>query len=292
MIETIGAAMTHVLAWLARKAPPWASRRLASGLGWVWYRLIPIRRRVARQNMERALELSPIETEYLLASMYRHFAWSVMEIFRHGTVGGMPFIPTVRGIEHLHAAMARERGVILVTAHLGNWELLIRYGSTLPRPLTIVTREMRSRFFNSMWRTLRMGSAQYVSEGAHPRTLVRRLRRNELLGFVLDQHEPARTAHVSEFMGRPAASSTGLARLASIAGASIVPVFIRRLDSGTHDIWFEAPIEATEVHRQAQVRQLTDSCLARIEAAVRLVPEQWLWLHRRWKVTPKDEGRN
>ena len=283
-MQFLGMLSAQILAWCMRKAPRVMVTGAGTILGWIWCRIIPVRRGVAREHMRMALGRDDAATQQLLTQMYRHYAVSILELFRHGTSSGEPFLPEVEGFEHLEAAMENGRGAILCTAHLGNWELLIRYGASLPWRLTVVTRVMTSNFFNAMWRTLRTGSAQYVTEGTHPRTLVRRLANNELVGFVLDQYAPERTAHVSQFFGRKAASSTGLAKLAAVSGAAVVPVFIRRLEDGSHTVVFERAIQVDDATRRETVERMTEACLTRIEMAIRASPEQWLWLHRRWKV--------
>ncbi len=252
--------------------------RLGVALGWAWYRLVPIRRRVARDNLARALpELSAVERERIVAEMYRHLGLSFVELLRFGgrdparLADGL----LVEGRDHLDAALGRGRGVLVVTAHLGNWELLVRAGTLCDAPVSVVTKSLRSPIAQRLWRRLRSGGPTLLPDRGSARRIVAALRRNEVVGYVLDQHAP-RGVQVP-FFGRDASTYDGLARLAAATGAAVIPVFTWRTQTG-HTVQIEPPVEVGEVV------ETTRRCTERIEAAVRAHPEQWLWIHRRWKL--------
>ena len=134
---------------------------------------------------------------------------------------------------------------------------------------------------------LRQGGPKLLSARGGGREAVKALRRGEIVGFVLDQHAPEPGALIVDFLGAPASTSTGLVRAARLAGAPIVPLFTWR-DGDTHVISIGVPFRvASDVPRAKAIRDATVRCTALLETAIREHPEQWLWLHRRWKV-PND----
>jgi len=230
------------------------------------------------------LGVSEAESARLAKRMYLHLGVCVAELFRFGSRRGLEPTLRVEGEHHLLAAIAEGRGVLAVTGHLGNWELLARYGADLSAPLNIVTRRLSLGLFQGMWEVLREGGATLIGADAAGRPALAALKRGEIVGFVLDQHAPERSAVTVNFMGRPAATSTGLVRAARLTRAPIIPLFSWR-EGTTHVISIGAPISVdAELGRKEFIRVVTARCSDAVQAAVREHPEQWLWLHRRWKV--------
>ncbi len=244
---------------------------------------MPIRRRVARRNLAAALpDLSEPERERIVAGMYRHLGASFVELLRFGGQDPADLGSGLRveGRAHLEAALAQGRGVLVLAAHLGNWELLVRAGTLCGTPVSVVTKSLHSNVAQRAWRALRDGGPTLLPARDSARSIVAALQRNEVVGFVLDQHQPGGVQ--VPFFGRPAATSQGLARLARLTGAPVVPVFSWR-EAGAHGVRIEPPVPWPE---SGDLTEATGRYTARIEVAVRRHPEQWLWIHRRWK-TPK-----
>lgn len=265
---------------LAAALPARAADGLGRALGWGWYRLVPIRRRVARDNVTRALALPPAEVERIVRGMYRHLGRSFVELLRFA--GRTPSV-LVEGRAHLDAALAAGRGALVLTAHLGNWELLVRAGLLADRPVSVVTRRLRAGWAEAAWRALRQGGPRLLPAGDSARAAVAALGRGEIVGYVLDQHCPEPRAIRAPFFGRDAATSADLVRLARLTGAAVVPVFTWRR-GGEHVVQIEAAVALPETgDKRADIEAGTRRCLAVVEAAIATHPEQWLWIHRRWK---------
>ncbi len=263
---------------VARAVPRSWADRVGAFLGWGWYRLVPIRRRVARQNLEQAFpELDVKARERIVAGMYRHLGLCLVELLRFGArdPGQLAASLHVEGRAHLEAALAEGRGVLVLTAHLGNWEVLVRAGTLCGAPLSVVTKSMRSPVAQAAWRALRRGGPELLPDRDSARRIVAALKRNEVVGYVLDQHAP-RGLRVP-FFGRPAQTHDALARLAKATGAVVLPVFTWRSPEG-HRVRIETPVALG-----ADPTESTRRYVARVEAAIRARPEQWLWIHRRWK---------
>ncbi len=177
----------------------------------------------------------------------------------------------------------------MLTAHLGNWEVLVRAAAALGVPVSIITRRLRAGWAERAWRRLRRGGAGLIVAEGGARAVVAALQAGEVVGYVLDQHMPPRRAVWVPFFGHPAATSPDLARLARLTGAPVVPLFTWRGSDGRHVVEIQPPLALPRTASAADdILEGTRRCAATIEAAVRAHPEQWLWIHRRWKPPPPD----
>ena len=278
----VGAILAIALATPVRWLPSRWAVGLGGALGWIWYRIIPVRRGVARANLQAALGEAGDEAH--LRGMYRHFGRSFIELLRFGRRPAAELWETlqVEGVEYLDEALTRQRGALILTAHLGNWELLVRAGTLHGRPLSVITKTFHSAVAEGMWRALRSGGPTLLRAGS-ARRVVKALERGELVAYVLDQNVRPERAVWVPFFGRPAATSPDLVRLAQLTGAPIVPIFTRR-EGDRHHIWIEPPVAVEGL----DLVEGTGRCVARVEAAIRRAPAQWLWIHRRWKPAPAE----
>ncbi len=189
----------------------------------------------------------------------------------------------------LDAALARRRGVVFVSGHVGNWELLARRVALAgypcqtiaketsdPRTTALVERFRASGHLKSIWR----GRPNAVKE------MLRALKRGEILGLLIDQDTDVQSVFVP-FFGRPAKTPRAAADLALRTGAAVVAGFCRRVAPGRYTLSFEeVPLPPGD--REAAALALTATLTRRIEDAVRAAPEQWVWLHQRWRSRPGD----
>ena len=263
---------------------------MGAAVGWMWYRVVPIRRDVARQNVAGALgdELDARAQAALVAGMYRHLGLCIVELahFAGAPVEQLTSSVDVTGRHSLEAALSAQRGVIVLTAHLGNWELLMRMGALTDRPVSVISKRLSRPRLDAIWQMLRAGGPRILSAQGSARAAVRALQRNEIVGYVLDQNMPPKHAVYVPFFGRLAAADPGLARLARITGAPVVPVFAERR-GGRHCIRIEPALDLPRSpNRSGDILEATARCTAVVEAAIRRAPEQWLWIHRRWKPLP------
>jgi KDO2-lipid IV(A) lauroyltransferase len=275
-----------VTAWLVRAlgavlrlAPPSWTRGLGRALGWVWHDLLPIRRSTARRNVALALPGLPERTQRrVVRGAYAHFGRSVLELLR--SAGQRAETGRFDGRAHLEAALAKGRGVVVITAHLGNFERLVALETLCGAPVHVVTRRFSSARAQASWGQLRRGGAALLAAGGSARATVTALKAGAIVGYVLDQHDAGKRAMWLPFFGCPAATSPDAARLARITGAALVPLFTF-WDGQAHRMVAEPEIEPG-----ANDAETTARCLARVEAAIAAHPEQWLWIHRRWKPRP------
>jgi KDO2-lipid IV(A) lauroyltransferase len=271
---------------------------LAAGraVGDLAFAVQPRRRRRAAEGLARALSRRPdsAEVRAMVRGVFRGLGMNLAEIcWVAGDPSRADRLVAFEGLDHLEAARSRGRGVVLITGHLGSWELaaaaLVRRGV----PLAVIARQaadqqvneflvgLRSRFGV---RTILRGSA-----GA-ARQILRALRDGGALAALIDQDMEAEGIFV-DFFGRPAFTPTGPVSLALRAGSPMVFVATWRLPDGTHRLRIDPPIEPDPAgDREAAVRRHTAAFTGWLEGRIREHPEQWVWIHRRWRRRPPAAG--
>ena len=200
--------------------------------------------------------------------------------------------PTIRALEAAaRPLLSRGRGLLVLTAHSGNFELLARlWGRATGVEIAVFHRALKNRRIDAFLRRERAACAfRVVARGAAVREALRILERGGVFVVPLDQNQlPGRGVFV-DFFGRPASTTTLLARLAMVSGAPILPVFAAwEGDATVAEIAapIDPPVIASGCSREGAIRDATQAYTQRIEEAVRAHPEQWNWAHRRWKTRP------
>ncbi|MCA9771552.1 MAG: lysophospholipid acyltransferase family protein [Myxococcales bacterium] len=197
---------------------------------------------------------------------------------------------TIEGLANLDAARAEGRGVLLLTAHLGCWELLAHVLGVRVGPLTVVARRLDNPLLDAWVRSVRERSGNRVhdrdSAGHH---LVDALRRDKaLIGVLADQHVGDAEGIEATLFGQTVSTSRMLPLLALLTGAPVVPVHIARQANGwSHVIRIDPALPiARSGSPDRDLPAAAQCCMDAIEAMVREAPDQWLWSHRRWKTVP------
>ncbi|MCX8071631.1 MAG: lysophospholipid acyltransferase family protein [Candidatus Binatia bacterium] len=184
------------------------------------------------------------------------------------------------------------RGLIVLTAHFGNWELLAYFHGLMGVPVTLIHRPMRNKLVNDWLVRLRgRAGTRSIEKKAAAREALRILREGGILAIPADQNQRYSFGVFVDFFGIPACTTTGPVRLAQHSGARIVPVFLRRVgESSKHVVEVWPPVELVETgDPQADLVENTQRCSRILEEMIRRYPEQWIWFHRRWKTRPPME---
>jgi KDO2-lipid IV(A) lauroyltransferase len=184
----------------------------------------------------------------------------------------------IEGLDHLETALARGRGVLFATGHLGNWELSAFAFALLNRAISIVVRPLDNRFIDAfVEKTRGLSGNASIGKRDYVRGILQALSRNEMVGVLVDQHD--QNGVPIDFFGRPAKTSTGIARFAAKTGAAVVPGFALWSREEQKYILRFFP----EVVISGAVELDTQNIHHQIESVIREYPDQWMWLHRRWK---------
>jgi Kdo2-lipid IVA lauroyltransferase/acyltransferase len=267
----------------------WLGRRV----GDLAHAVVPRRRSIALRNLCVAFPaMTRPERRRLCRDAYRHLGMMSVEVCRllRDPTAALERV-SLEGREHIDRVMATcGRGLVL-TAHLGNWELLTLAPILTGHPVAMVVRPLDSAWLDSVVRQAREASgADVIAKTDALRPVLEALRRGGLVAILLDQNTSRREGVFVPFFGRPASTSRSVAVLALRTGAPILPAFIRRESGGRHRIRIlpalHPPID--RVGEEAVI-ELTRQCTETIERAIRDAPEQWLWMHDRWRTRPAVE---
>jgi KDO2-lipid IV(A) lauroyltransferase len=199
----------------------------------------------------------------------------------------------VEGIEHLWGALDGGRGAILATGHIGNWELLNARLAVEGIPITLAVRELDDPRVDGLVTDLRsrFGTEIILRGVSAGRQLIRALASGRGIGLLIDQDIPSIPGVFVPFFGRPAWTPSGAAMLALRARCPLLSGFIHRRPDGSHKITIEPSFEVPAAGSlQDRVWELTAAATARVEWQIRAWPEQWVWMHRRWRTTPDDHS--
>jgi Kdo2-lipid IVA lauroyltransferase/acyltransferase len=279
-----------------RALPRGARERLGRRLGRLYLKVAPSRRRILFENLSRAY---PEKTAPEIAAIgYASAEWIGAAFVDFLEVSQLPADVVrerirIAGEENFAKARARGKGVFLLSAHIGGWELgAIRAGlvtdpiAPVVRPLdnVLLERELASR------RT-RLGN-RIIAKRDAARDILRAMSAGETVAILVDQNVLAREAVFVPFFGRLAATTPALALFQLKTDAAVVPVFTWPEGNGRYRLEFETPILAEEFRglaREEAVRAATARYMEVTEAAVRKAPEVWLWMHDRWRTRPVEK---
>lgn len=288
-------ALAAVLDAAGRTLPRSATIRIGEALGALQFRLDRDRRSRAFHNLRAAYGTEKTERELatIAAKCFRHFGRIGAEAMTFHRLGP-DFVGTVvryTGLEHLREAYAAGKGVLVVSGHYGNWELVALMQGWLGLPLALITRPLDNARLETRLAKLRALSGNVVvHRGGAVRAMLHHLRRGIGVAIVIDQDAKDAGIFVP-FFGRLASTTPTPALLALRTGAPIVPVFAVPREDGGYDICYEPPIVVPESgDRAADVRELTRRMTAALERWVRLHPHLWSWMHRRWRTRPPGES--
>jgi Kdo2-lipid IVA lauroyltransferase/acyltransferase len=280
-------ALAAPLLALVGALPHVASRPLGAALGELVHAADRRRRRVAQENLAQALpELAGGERRRLARQCFRHFGAVFLDGLSAARFDRVELCRRTEGIglEHLARAEERGRGVILLSAHFGNWEIVPPYVALARGPMAAVGRPVDNPWIDRRVRALRerFGNQLLDKRGA-VREMFRVLRAGGRLGLLIDQRvRPAEAIDVP-FFGRPALTSPIVARLALKTGAPIVPVVGDHRPGGRYRVEFLEPLLPEGRDDDASTFELTRRAVAVGERTIRAAPERWLWMHDRWR---------
>lgn len=279
-VRIIGALVAR-LSW--SRAQRWG-RRLGR-LGW----------RLARHQRDQAIihlsiaipSYSRSERDEIVRACFEHLGAVLLECLHLAPRGcaGIEEHVTVEGLDILRKARESDRPLVVITGHCGNWELLAAAVSCSGIPLSVVARRLDEPSLDRMLVGIRdaFGTTSIGRGGrGAARELLRALRQGDALGMLIDQDTDVEGCWVP-FFGRLAYTPLGAAELARSRGATVIPLFIHRREDGSHHVRVESPLELPDDPVAA-----TELMTERIEEQIRAHPEQWVWMHRRWRRRPPE----
>lgn len=291
--------LEFVPVWLAAQALRWLPRPLAravgQSIGLAFYHLYPRLCRVGRRNLEMAFpEKSSAERERILRGVYLSLGRLLAEVpkFPEYTRKNVERIAVYDGLENYLDAHNRGKGVLFMTAHVGGWEIGSFVHSLHGHWLNIVVRDLDNPLLNRWVKGLReMHGNKTYDKNHFARGLMAAMKRGETVGALMDTNMTPPQGVFVDYFGVPACTAVGIARVAMHTGAAVLPAFtVWDEQLGKYRIRFEKAIPTIDTgNAAADAVANTQNYTAAIERIVRAYPDQWLWVHRRWKTRPAGE---
>jgi KDO2-lipid IV(A) lauroyltransferase len=288
-------SLAVAVAWVVGRLPFRALPRLGAVLAWIAFDLLRIR----RAHVIAALRRAELGDETTARAVYRSLGAGLGELL---WIAGRPRedlrdLVEIEGWPIFEAAKARGRGVIVATAHTGNWDLAA-LSCAARTPLAVVTKRLSARGLDAFWQSSRarrglsllaaadLDSAEVGFAGGVWSTVRGALARGQSVALLVDQDPERTTGVVAEpFLGEIALHDTFPAAIAARTGASIVVALARR-ERGRHVVEIVARFDPPARAGRAWIEATTRAIAHEVEAFVRRDPSGWLWLHRRWKTRP------
>jgi Kdo2-lipid IVA lauroyltransferase/acyltransferase len=278
--------------WLARVVLVTLSATplpFANALGRFYARLldmaIPRLRRTALRNLEMA---GLAGRERIVAGVFNSVARLVVSFARFPKITPTTVNEWIRyeGLENFTAASAKGKGVLVATAHFGNWELSAFSHAYLCAPMHVVVRPIENPAIDALVEHRRALSGNFIIEKKNAaREILRALKSGDAVGILIDQNTTPAEGVFVDFFGMKACANSAFVKLAHHSGAAAVPGYALWSESEKrYVLHFEPEIEMT-----GDVQEDTQRVHSRLEAAIRKHPDQWLWIHRRWKTRPPGE---
>lgn len=277
-----------LLGWVLSFFPRKVFLLLGQSLGF-FMRVLKFRSSVAEENLQRAFPyFSAAQRELFLREFYRELGITFLEMLR-SFYRFSPFVEKicdVEGKENLEAVLKEGKGAFVMTAHLGNWEVLCVTGPLcFNTSVTMVTKTLKPAWFHRI--VLLTRELTGVKMACEPKTMpaiLRAFKKNEIVGFVMDQYTGAPVGARVPFFGHPVGSHTALATLALRTGVPVVPALAVRKPDGRYLVRFEPAFHTlSDEDNELAILKNTAQYVKHTENWIKEFPYQWMWIHRRWK---------
>ncbi len=272
--------------WLSRRRPE-TLERMARVLAILCFDLLRLRRRLIIKNLTIAFgeRWSVAQRVATGRAAWKHFFLTAMETLRAVDTDVLAET-TYEGIEHISAALAQGRGAYMIAGHMGNWEVMAGAGTRFAAPTSCLVKEIgkggANQLIDELRRKIGWTPIYRKPAGTALKQVRAALERNELVAFMLDQARPG--APLIPFFGQPAKTLTSLAAFWRKHPSPVIPVHIQRRSPTRHHVtvWPPLDFQRSGDHRDDTLAN-TALCNRMIEKIIQQCPEQYFWLHNRWK---------
>ncbi len=269
-----------------------ATGRLVGG---IMYRLLPVRREVAIDNIRQVLPYMrsqpewncPLETpEEIALETFKNLGTSLVEtcLLYHGKGAALIDGFEVRGMDNFDAAREKGKGIVFLTGHCGNWELVaLAYSRIFKDSMSVVARRQNNPYLNTMVEKMRMHyDNRVIYKDQAMRSMISVIRKNGTIGLLVDQSVSPEEGVMIPFLGRTAWASRAPGLLARKTGVIILPSFVHR-ENGHHVLTFNPPCIFEESNAHGFEAEDAKKYSGYIERNIIAHPTDWYWVHRRWK---------
>ena len=276
-----------VLSRLICLLPHSAAMALGAGLARLAWIFVPARRkRLARTQVMNCLHVPEAEAERIARASSLRFGPMLMEVLRFPVMKERmeDYVAITGAIDDVRTAVAAGKGAIFATSHSGNWELMGGAFACAGLPVVGVAKKQSAQGMDRFINEYRALVGMHITYQTGVREMFRMIDAGWIIGLISDQDPSLRDGIIVDFFGQPTNVFTGAAAIARRCGVPIFPVFIHRKANGHHILTVDPPITVEKTDdRSADVRRVTQMVTHRIEEWICTYPEEWFWLHDRWK---------
>lgn len=268
------------------------SLRIADFLGKIAYKFTDKYRETAMENLRQVFSDDEIKNARIVEGVFRNFTKNGAEWVKLYSLEKKDvlkdLITETSGFEKLDEVMDSGRGALVLCFHFGNWELVGIGLRALGYPGSLVARRLYFHKYDDIITGMRARfEANVIYRDESPKKMLREMRGGKVLGIVPDQDIDSINGVFVEYFGKPAFTPIAPVKLAMAAKTKIVPVFAIRKPDDTHKLVVEDPIDVTQSDGSDEdVTRFTQQWTNVLEKYVRLYPDQWVWIHERWKTQP------
>ncbi|MDO8720812.1 MAG: lysophospholipid acyltransferase family protein [Syntrophales bacterium] len=287
--------LCRVLIRCCRAVPLTLRRGLFTVIALLYYHLFPRHRLIALHNLKLAFpEKNMGEIITIAKGVYRNIAIVGAEFFDIPSLSkdNIADIMDTEGLDNCREALKRGRGVLLISAHFGNWELSAAALSLLLAPIVILYRRLDNVFLEDLVFLVRASTGNKpLDKEKAMRQMLRSLQNNMIGGILIDQNMAQREGVFVDFFSRPACTTDAVAQLALRSHAAVIPSFSVRMPDGRYRIILGREMEIVETGDwDSDMVVNTQNFTRVVEEMVRKHPDHWLWVHNRWKTKPWQAG--
>lgn len=288
-------ALFLLLTWVVKILPIRAVDGLGARLGWLAFSVLRFRRTITLDNLRRAFpSMSQNELVGIARGAYRNYGITLAEMLWSGGVGERELMGRVH-VQNPGIAkelLKRGKGLIVLSAHFGGWEFLVTaLRLHLEEPMVMIVQHQRNGLIDARVneRRSRFGNTT-VPMGPSVREVLKALQQGKMVTILGDQSGPKEAIFV-QFFGRPSATHRGVAAFSLKTGCPIMLTLLVRQEDGTYKAEFEEiDREGLSGSTEEKIVELTRRHTEVLEKHIRRHPDQWLWMHKRWKHTPYYES--
>jgi KDO2-lipid IV(A) lauroyltransferase len=241
-----------------------------------------------RRTAERNLQIAGIPPEGVVDGMFRSIARMLASFAKFPSINRETVARWIHydGLENFTNALARGKGVLVATAHFGNWELSAFTHAWMTAPMHIVVRPLDNHRLDALVEHHRaLSGNRIISKRDAARDILRALKSGEAVGILIDQNTAINEGVFVNFFAAKACAGTAFVKLAHHSGAAVVPGYALWSEKERSYILRFDP----EIEMSGEVQQDTQRIQAHLEQVIRRNPDQYLWIHRRWKTRPPGE---
>lgn len=260
--------------------------RIGEILGMIGFIILREERNTTIKNLKNVFEKNEREILNMGRSVFCELGKNAVDAIRLLKMNSFDIerLVSVRGIEKFDLEMKKGKGIVVVTGHIGCWEMIPAFFAGRGYPVCVIARSLYDERLNKEIIKLRMRfGIKNIDRDKGGKEALKILRDGSALGILIDQDTRVAGVFVN-FFGRKTYTPRGAAELAIRTGASIIPLFIHRNEDNTHTIEVEPTVEKVLTgDKERDILEITEKCSLMLEKFISQYPTQWVWMHERWK---------